>query len=357
MKKLNLIVLSAFLLLFAGCTKDNNDIIDPPDHSTVMILNQGNFSEHSASISVYDEVNDVMQNRFYENANGVSIGATIVSGSVGPGRTAYLVCNYPDKIEIISADTGVSVGEAITEGLSNPRNVLVTGSRIYVTNWGDEYITGEDGFWQYTNSYVSVYDVNSRNLITTVDAGTDAEGLLLFSTSLFVATRDGVRVFDVTADRLDELALIEAEEGSGPAKHISYDNTSMLWVVYPESGVAKIDPFSLSYVRMYDIPVDYDGYITNDYFGNRLYTYKTLFNESYQPEESHVFVIDPSTGDYSEFAAGNYFYGVGVSPLSGRLFASEVSFTSNSLVKILSGQGVQEGTLTAGVAASRFLFF
>jgi hypothetical protein len=357
MKKLNLILLSGFLLLFAGCTKDDNIIIEPPDRSMVMILNQGNFSEHSASVSVYDEVNDVMHNRFYENANGVSIGATIVSGSVGPQGTAYLVCNYPDKIEIINAETGESVGAPITEGLSNPRNVLVTGSRIYVTNWGDEHITGEDGFWQYTNSFVSVYDINSRNLISTVEAGTDAEGLLLFSTSLFVATREGVRVFDVTADRLDEVALIEAEEGSGPAKHISYDNNSMLWVAYPESGVAKIDPFSLSYIRMYDIPVDVDGYITNDYLGNRLYTYKTLFNESYQPEGSHVYIIDPVTGDFTEFAAGNYFYSVGVSPLTGNLFASEVSFTSNSLVKILDRQGMQEGSLTAGVAACRFLFF
>ncbi len=73
------LVIPAAALMSVSCTKDNGP--DNEDNKgKVLIINQGNFTEQSSSISLYDENTNQIQNRFYETANGVSIGATINSG-------------------------------------------------------------------------------------------------------------------------------------------------------------------------------------------------------------------------------------------------------------------------------------
>ena len=92
MKKIfkSLLLAALFVLPFASCTKDDPTPVVTFDKK-VLIINQGNYSEQSASLSLYDENTMQITNRIYETATGVSIGATIVSGVVSPQKEAYLV--------------------------------------------------------------------------------------------------------------------------------------------------------------------------------------------------------------------------------------------------------------------------
>jgi hypothetical protein len=54
---------------------------------------------------------------------------------------------------------------------------------------------------------------------------------------------------------------------------------------------------------------------------------------------------------------GEYFYSIGVSPYTGNIYTAEVSFTSNSLVKVFSPSGEIKKSVTAGVGTSRYIFF
>ena len=99
-KAFHLFLIAAFaVVFFSSCEKDN-PIPEITFDQKVLIINQGNFTEHSASLSLFDEKTMTITNRVYETANGISIGATIVSGTVSPQKEAYLVCNNPDKIDI-----------------------------------------------------------------------------------------------------------------------------------------------------------------------------------------------------------------------------------------------------------------
>ncbi|MFA6769637.1 MAG: DUF5074 domain-containing protein [Bacteroidales bacterium] len=354
---LKLLMSTLVALSFVACSKENSDPLVSMDQK-VIVINQGNFTEHSASISLYDETSSTIENRVYEQANGVAIGATVISGAVAPNKQAYLVCNNPDKIEIIDSRTAKTVAESITKGLATPRTALITDTRIYVTNWDYDYVVAPSGFWEYPNSYVAVYDLQTKELLKKVLVGTDAEGLVLYSNNLFVATREGVNVLDVTGDKMISLAVIRAADVTGAAKHLTFDNKAMIWASFPDKGVVQISPSSLSVIKVVEVPVDnMDGYITSGPKGEYVYTYHTIFNDSYMPEKASIYSVETSTGSVSTLFSGTYFYGLGVSPSTGNIFTAEVSFTSNSLMKIVTSQGSVKETAVAGIATCRYLFF
>lgn len=357
-RKIFVKIVSGLLLTFllAGCLKDNMDP-DVPTSKKVMILNQGNFTEHSASISLYDEETKQIQNRAFETVNGRSIGATVVSGSL-IGNTALLVCNYPDKIEIVDSWTAIAFSEPITEGLASPRNAIATTNRIYVTNWDYTYNETPSGWWIYPDSYISIYDIVSRQFIKKVKVGTDAEGLLIIGNKMFVATLEGVKVFEIMGDNLNFITVLRPQDTEGGAKHLVVDKNFMVWASFPGTGVVKIDPNTLTIKTVVDVPVDsMDGYIASDPMRGKIYTYNTTFDQNYSPVEANIYSVDTSTGQVSVFFTGTYFYGVGASPYTGNVYTAEVSFTSNSVMKTITPAGLPDGSATTGVGTFRFLFY
>lgn len=352
----NLLWVVAFAIVAVSCSK-NEVILKPVDlDGKVIVINQGNFTEHSASISIYDEQRNDIQNRVFESANGVSIGATIISGVVSPSKHAYLVCNNPDKIEIIDSRTAKQVSEPMTQGLASPRAVAISGNRIYVSNWDYSYVVTPSGFWEFNKSYVAVYDLSTKALIKKVLVGTDAEGLLIVGSKLFVAVKEGVRVLDLTGDNLNSTALIRAAGVTGGAKNLVSDKNGKVWASFPDKGLVQIDPVTQTAVKSVEVPVDFmDGYIVSD--GNKVYTYNTVFNASYMPIEAGIYAVDVATGGVNKIFSGTYFYGVGVSPKTGNIITAEVSFTSNSVMKIVGTDGQLKGSATAGIGTCRYLFF
>ncbi len=355
-------LLRSFTALFAAlmifsCTKESKVEIIPMDKK-VIVINQGNYTEHSASISLYDEVTGEIQNRVFETANGISIGATIISGTVSPDKKAYLICNNPDKIEIIDSKTGKITSTPITEGLASPRSAVIYNGRIYVTNWDYEYNTLPSGFWEFHKSYIAVYDLSSKTFIKKVLVGTDAEGLVIYGNRLFVAVKEGIRVVEISGDQLTVVNTIRSPQVTGAAKHLTFDKSAKIWASFPDKGVIQVDPVTMAVLRVAEVPVDYmDGYITADNKGEKIYTYNTTFNASYMPEEASVYSVDVSNGTVSKIFSGTYFYGIGVSPSTGNIFTAEVSFTSNSVMKVFGPDGSLKGSATSGVGTCRYLFF
>ncbi len=357
-RKILRLILPAFIAFsIVSCSKDDTTPSVSFD-GKVIIINQGNYTEQSASISIYDEVTKTIQNRAYENANGVSIGATIVSGSVMAGKVAALVCNYPDKVVFIDAATAKDKGTAITEGLASPRNVAVSSDYIYITNYGAEHNVTQSGVWEFYNSYVAVYDVATKKLQSKVPVGTDAEGVVVYGKKLFVAVKEGVRVFDISTSTMKLISTIRSANVAGGAKYFAPDRNGMIWVSFPQKGLVQINPAVLSVSNVVEVPVDQmDGYITCDATGDNILSYKTTFNDQYMAEGASIYSVNTSNGSVSKPYNGTYFYGVGVSPSTGDIFTAEVSFTSNSVLKVVGADGTLRNSATAGIGTCRYLFF
>jgi hypothetical protein len=350
-------LIAAAAISIFSCTKENTVITVPMDKK-VIVINQGNYTEHSASISLYDEVTGQVENRVFETANGVSIGATVISGTIAPNKQAYLICNNPDKIEIIDSKSAKVATTPMTEGLESPRAAIVLDNRIYVSNWGYEYNVLPSGYWEFNKSYIAVYDLSTKALIKKVLVGTDAEGIVIYGNRLLVATKEGVRVLDITGDQMATVATIRSSSVTGAAKYLTFDKYARVWASFPDKGVIQIDPVTLTVTNTVEVPVDYmDGYITTDKAGEKILTYYTKFNSSYMPEEASIYTVDVTSGSVSKLFSGTYFYGVGVSPSTGNIFTAEVSFTSNSVMKVVGPDGSLKGSATTGVGTARYLFF
>ncbi|MFA6335476.1 MAG: DUF5074 domain-containing protein [Bacteroidales bacterium] len=351
-------IIPAFIAIsLLSCSKDDPDITILSD-GKVIVINQGNYTEQSASISLYDENTKQIQNRVYESANGVSIGATIISGTITSDKEAVLVCNYPDKIIFIDAQTGVDKGTTITDGLVSPRNVVMSSDYIYVTNWGSEYNVNENGYWEFYKSYIAVYDINTKALVKKVLVGTDAEGLTLYGNKLFVAVREGVKVFNVSnINNISLVGTLRDANITGAAKYLAPDRNGMIWVSFPEKGLVQINPATLSVASVVIVPVDnMDGYITCDATGDNILTYKTTFNDQYMAESASIYSVNVTSRNVLELFSGTYFSGVGVSPSTGNIFTAEVSFTSNSVLKVVGTDGTLINSATAGIGTCRYLF-
>ncbi|MDP3436418.1 MAG: hypothetical protein Q8S04_04190, partial [Bacteroidales bacterium] len=224
--KTALIAIAAISIL--SCIKENTVITVPMDKK-VIVINQGNYTEHSASISLYDEVTGQVENRVFETANGVSIGATVISGTIAPNKQAYLICNNPDKIEIIDSKSAKVATTPMTDGLESPRAAIVLDNRIYVSNWGYEYNVLPSGYWEFNKSYIAVYDLSTKAFIKKVLVGTDAEGIVIYGSRLFVAVKEGVRVLDITGDQMTTVATIRANSVTGAAKYLTFDKNARVW--------------------------------------------------------------------------------------------------------------------------------
>lgn len=349
------------LLLFAAtlfsCTKDDNPVV--PSEKMVMVLNQGNFSEQSGSISLYDETTGTLVNRAYEAANGgISLGATLISGWVDDSKLAYLVCNYADKIEIVDASNGKIARAAIKNNLSSPRAICGDGRYLYVSNWSTEYTVNENYFYEYYKSFIAVFDATTHAFVKKIEVGTDAEGVLVYNGYLYVATKAGIVVINTNSTDFPIVSTIRHSSVSGAAKNLVLDKNNKIWASFPSQGLVKINPSTKSAESYVTVPVDeMDGYICTDGEGERVLTYKTTFNSSWMPEIARIYAVDITSGAVSTLYSGTYFYGVGSSSSTGNIFTAEVSFSSNSTLKVLDKNGVEIKSTAAGVGTSRYLSF
>lgn len=358
MKKVfHLLLLAIFATLFiTSCEKEPSGPEITFDQK-VLIINEGNFTEHSASLSLFDEKTMSITNRVYETANGISIGASIVSGTISPAKEAYLVCNNPDKIDIVDATTG-KLKSTITNSLASPRNMIFAGDRLFVTNWDYDHVVNDFGWWEFNKSYIAVYNATTGAFIKKIPAGTDAEGIAMLGTRLFVAVKEGVRVFDISREDYPVITTIRAQGVTGGAKHLIFDNTYKLWASFPDKGIVRIDPTNLIADKVVEVPVDYmGGFITTGGNGSKIYTFTTIYDNNYNAVSASIYSVEAVSGNVTEVLKGTNFYGVGVSPSTGNIFTAETNFASNSLLKVAGPDGTVKTTASAGIGTSRYLFF
>ena len=161
--------LLASTLFFSSCDKSDEN---QPQLKGAIIANAGNFGAANGSISLYDETTGDISNGVVKNANdNGEIGASIESVFVD-GQTGYIMCNTPDKIEIIDVGTFKYKNNPIT-GLVNPRNMAVLGGKGYVTCWGPY----EDDY-SLKNSYVAIIDLKTNEVTKKVPTAPGPRALL-----------------------------------------------------------------------------------------------------------------------------------------------------------------------------------
>lgn len=355
MKKIFLLFSVAAALIFTSCNSDSRPTVL---NNVVCILNQGNYSQHNGSIYLYDETTKSMSENVFFKSNNYELGATIMDGIYNSYGIGYILCSNPDKIEIIDITNGRSATDPITDedgGLRNTRELTLGENYIFVSNAGEDYVVDNlTGAYEYTNSFVSIYNAYDNELVKKIEVGSDAQDLIYANSKLYVATKDGIVV--IRCDGNDNFAIEDTfkdEEFAGPVKYLSFIN-NVIYASIPGKGIWAVSPTGKT-VNTYPVTLGYDGYLFTD-ANNNIWTIVT----DYAAGTSNIYKFDTKTGNYeSVVPAGQDYYSVGVSPVTGNVYYSEANgYTSNSTLFVYDQKNDQViDTKVAGVGAYRYLFF
>ena len=357
MKKIFLLFAFAVSLVFTSC---NSDPLPTERHDVVYVLNSGNYSEHNGSIYLYDETTKRMENNIINKSNGEELGATIMDGIYNAYGMGYILCSNPDKIEIIDLyrNPGRRLTNPITDAdgqLRNTREIMLGDNWIFVSNQGETYVEQPDGMYEYTNSFVSIFDANTNTLAGKVEVGSDAQDLVYSNNKLYVATKDGIVVVrcEPTGDFRISNTIEPEADFAGPVKHMCIVN-GVIYASIPGKGIWAVSIGSETTVDTYAMELDYDGYL---FLADDGYIY-TYVND-YAAGTANVLKFDPKNGNVtSAVPEGHNFYSVGVSPATGNIFYSEPNdYITNSTMNVVDGKtGQIIDTQVAGVATYRYLF-
>lgn len=337
-----IVVLAAFALL-AGCRKDKPE--EPEKEPVVLgnnggvyITNEGNFGWGNATVSYYDNASGAVVDDLYEPANGGALGDVCQSMTLFNGK-AYLVLNNSNSVVVV--DPGTFVANATITGFVSPRYMLpVSNGKAYVTD---------------LHGTIAVVDLANNTIAGHITCPGSTEELVLAYGKAFVTDQEGdhVYVLDTATDQVIDSIAIGTPSGS-----IVEDANGKLWVLssgYMDQGLPaalhRIDPITHTVEQRFDLPsVGSPWRLTIDG------THSTLYYLNGGVYRMSITATDlPGTAFVP--AAGRNFYGLGVDPASGVVYAADaVDYVQRGVVYRYASDGSALNSFPVGIIPGGFHF-
>jgi YVTN family beta-propeller protein len=225
MKKVKFLVLRGALLAFivTGCSTTEEKPLG--EFATgIIIINEGNFSDSNGSIGFYNESKDVVSDDIFNQANGVSPGG-IIQSVFFYEDLAFIIDQGGNRIEVVEAETFKSVA-TIDQGLINPRYMVISNGKGYVSNWGNY-----DANYNLPESYVAVIDLEDFAVSKEIKTDNGSEGLIVFGGDIYVANSNSntVELINTTNDTVTSTFNL----ATGPRGFVE-DKNGNVWVLSSE---------------------------------------------------------------------------------------------------------------------------
>ncbi|MCC3157781.1 hypothetical protein LJ737_11075 [Hymenobacter sp. 15J16-1T3B] len=199
-----LLTLPLAAALLSSCGKDETEkkTLD----ANVYVLNQGQYGTPNGSVSGYRRDTKESEKDQFERANGRTVGDVVQSMTV-VGDKGYVVVNNSSKVEVVALPKFNAV--ATISGRSQPRYLAVNGSTGYLTEW-------QGPFTGYLPGRVSVIDLATNTVASTVTVGRNPEKALVAGTKLFVPNSDEntVSVVDLATKQVEATLTVAAGPNS-----------------------------------------------------------------------------------------------------------------------------------------------
>lgn len=174
------------LFLFTSCTTEEDfppvDIPLGAYEDGVLILNQGGFGNGNASVSYLSNDLNTFQNNIFSLVNpSITLGDT--AQDIGFYlNNAYIVLNGSNKIEVVNRFTMKHI-TTINSGLNNPRYIVFSRGKAYVTNWGNGTSTSDD--------FVAVINLNSNSVTASIPVVEGPEKMAVANDKIYIAHAGG----------------------------------------------------------------------------------------------------------------------------------------------------------------------
>lgn len=210
--------------LFSSCDNDDESVLEGKFAQGYLVVNEGVFPQDNSSVTHISK-NDVVTQEVFQTVVGEKLGINLQSISI-LGDEAYLMVSASNKIEVVHRGT-FEERATVTGDFANPRYMASVGNnKAYVSTWGNfDDVTGK----------ILVLDTQTKQIITTIEAGSGAENIIFDSKTnkVFIANSftTTVSVYDVSSNTLE--ATIDFAPNS-PGQMV-LDKNGKLWVTAKET--------------------------------------------------------------------------------------------------------------------------
>lgn len=347
---------------FNSCSNDddNKEQIINEEISGAYFLNYGAFGHGGSSITRYDFRKDVNTNNYFQAQNpGIILNSNIQYGATYKD-SVYLIGNMTD--ELISLDLYFRPGgNAIREGLANPRYFVGEGDLLYISCWGakPDYKTMPD-------SYIAVYNTKTRKVERKIDLPGGPEGLALANGKLYAALNyiPKVAVIDLSTEGITSIDL--------PAVSTYFvsdaDNNLYLAIASydpgAETGLAYINTSTDELEHNYKLPgvsTTYASILAKNSNAGTLYLTAASWVEegtNNRVQKGAIWSFDTETKEFSEFITGlEGAQGIVVNPVNNDVYILlSPSAVEAGEVAIYNAKGEHQKDINVGVSPYWALF-
>jgi YVTN family beta-propeller protein len=332
-------VLAGAALLFTATGCDPDDDTPTPSITTtgVYVVNEGTTS---GSISLFDKATKTVTRDLYASANGRQLGPYLQNMTI-MGDYAYLVVNGADSVQVVRLSDFKRV--AGIGGLSQPRYLVASGNKGYLTQWQGQ-------FGGYTAGKVAVINLVTNAIIKEITVGVNPEQLLLADNKLYVTSSEGtaVTVINTATDAVESTIAVP----DGP-KNILRDGSGNIWVLCSKYGAAqdylvRFAPATPTQQTRIAFPNDYsNGNLRTNKAGDKIYV--SLGTGTY--ELAPTATVLPATP-----LIRRNFYGLGIDPQDNTIYGGTATFTGNARLIRYTVTGTPIDSFEVGVGPNSFLF-
>jgi len=355
--KLIAMFLIATVAFFSACNPSDDPT--PTVTGSVIISNEGSFTQGNGSISLFNPIDNIFSNGAFEQANGFPIGS-MNSIFVENDRVFMLVQTSGaanDKVEIASVTdfkTQASIQGTGENKVTVPRYALVLNNKLYLTNWGNY-----DANFNSPNPFILVVDLSSNEIIKRIDLGGRPEFLLEVNNEIWIGQSQSntIAILDPTTDALKSESITVPNR----PKQMQIDANGKVWVSCTgENKLVRIDPTSRNVEVTIDVNVENQSLRDNLAINPAKNTLYIITGESFPSNVRNVFSvpIDSEAGTtINSFISQESIYGMGVDPNDGTVYLGITpDFSSNGTVIRYNPEGQQIDSYAAGIAPKIFVF-
>ncbi|UYZ62850.1 DUF5074 domain-containing protein [Hymenobacter weizhouensis] len=352
---LRLLLGTAATFSLAACDpdKDPEPTEQPIVTKSVFVVNEGNFMRSNADISLFSKASATVTNRtLFSSTNGRALGDVAQSMAV-QDSLGYIVVNNSNKVEVVSLAKFRS--KATIAGLKLPRYFAAASSaKGYVT---------ETVSYSASAGQVSVLDLKTNAVTKTIAVGRQPEQLLVAGSRLYVTNsgENTVTVINTTTDAVEGTIPV----GDAP-NSLALDRNGNVWVLCG-GRVAYNPDFSVDYARTTKgslalITPDQLTATKREVESNRSapgrLTINGARNQLYYTYQNGVYTL--GIGDANLPTAPlirRRFYGLGVDPQDNAIYGGIGSFTAADKVIRYRSNGAAIDSFTVNIGPNGFVFY
>ncbi len=171
------------VLILQSCETSSIDSPEPQGayENGFFIINEGPYGNGSGSLTFVDTNFNYVEQNVFQNVNGESLGNVVQSMALSEDN-AYIVVNNAHKIVIANRFSMEKLG-SIETGLNNPRYMIITNGKAYVSNWGSPFDSTDD--------FIAVIDLDTNEVIQTIAVSEGPEKMELIGDKIVVAMQGG----------------------------------------------------------------------------------------------------------------------------------------------------------------------